>query len=70
VPDAVAALRAAGAGRVAVASWLLAPGLFQRRLAACGADVVAAPLADHPAVAELVVNRYRGGLAGVARAAS
>jgi sirohydrochlorin ferrochelatase len=70
VPDAVAALRAAGARRVAVASWLLAPGLFQRRLAACGADVVTAPLADHPAVAEVVVDRYRAGLAGVARAAS
>jgi sirohydrochlorin ferrochelatase len=70
VPDAVAALRAAGAGRVAVASWLLAPGLFQRRLEECGADVVGAPLADHPAVTELVANRYRAGLAGAARAAS
>jgi hypothetical protein len=31
---------------------------------------VTAPLADHPAVAEVVVDRYRAGLAGVARAAS
>ena len=34
VPDAVARLRADGARRVAVASWLLAPGLFQRALVA------------------------------------
>ncbi|HZG91123.1 MAG TPA: sirohydrochlorin chelatase [Pseudonocardia sp.] len=59
VADAVAALRRDGAERIAVASWLLAPGLFQRKLDGCGADVVAAPLADHPAVPELVVQRYR-----------
>ena len=51
VPDAVARLRADGAERVAVASWLLAPGLFQRALVASGADVVAEPLATHEAVA-------------------
>ena len=45
-------------GRVAVASWLLAPGLFHRAVADCGADVVAAPLGAHPKVAELVVRRY------------
>ncbi|WP_232660399.1 sirohydrochlorin chelatase [Pseudonocardia sp. TRM90224] len=59
VPEAVAELRAAGAERIAVASWLLAPGLFQRSLDTCGADVVGAPLADHPAVIETVVARYR-----------
>lgn len=59
VPAAVAALRAEGASRVAVASWLLAPGLFQHRLDECGADVVGAPLATHPAVLELVLDRYR-----------
>jgi len=59
VAEVVAGLRASGAGRVAVASWLLAPGLFQRRLHAAGADVVAGPLADHPAVPALVVARYR-----------
>ncbi|NIJ13923.1 sirohydrochlorin ferrochelatase [Saccharomonospora amisosensis] len=60
VADAVATARRAarGGGRVAVASWLLAPGLFQRRLADAGADVVAAPLGDHPAVADLVLGRY------------
>lgn len=60
VTDAVASIRAAaGAGaRVAVASWLLAPGLFQRRLDACGADIVAAPLATHRAVVDVVLQRY------------
>jgi len=60
VPDVVARLRKRGAGRVTVASWLLAPGLFQRRLDVCGASVVAAPIGTHPAVAGLVVDRYRG----------
>jgi sirohydrochlorin ferrochelatase len=45
-------------GRVAVASWLLAPGLFQRRVVHSGADVVTAPLGTHPAVADLVLRRY------------
>jgi sirohydrochlorin ferrochelatase len=58
VPGVVARLRAEGARRVAVASWLLAPGLFQRSLERCGADVVAAPLADHPAVLEVLRTRY------------
>jgi sirohydrochlorin ferrochelatase len=62
VGEAVATLRAAGAQRVAVASWLLAPGLFQQHLDECDADVVAAPLADHPAVLNLIVNRYRTAL--------
>jgi hypothetical protein len=44
---------------VAVASWLLAPGLFQRNLDRCGADVVAAPLSDHAAVLDVLASRYR-----------
>ena len=59
VADAVAALRRDGARRVAVASWLLAPGLFQTKLAGSGADAVGRPLADHPAVVELIARRYR-----------
>jgi sirohydrochlorin ferrochelatase len=59
VADVVARLRAEGARRVAVASWLLAPGLFQRNLDRCGADVVAAPLSDHEAVLEVLTSRYR-----------
>lgn len=54
----VADLVAAAPGRVAVASWLLAPGLFHRAVAGCGADVVAAPLGAHPRVADLVARRY------------
>jgi sirohydrochlorin ferrochelatase len=57
VPTAVAAARAAGADRVAVAPYLLAPGHFADRLAAAGADLVAEPLRAHPAVVELVLER-------------
>jgi sirohydrochlorin ferrochelatase len=64
VHEAVARLRRDGARRVAIASWLLAPGLFHRQLGECGADVVGAPLADHDAVIELVADRYRTALAG------
>jgi sirohydrochlorin ferrochelatase len=58
VPEAVAGLRADGAARVAIASWLLAPGLFQSSLADSGGDVVAEPLSTHEAVAGLVLARY------------
>jgi sirohydrochlorin ferrochelatase len=60
-PSVAAAVQLArGRGRrVAIASWLLAPGLFQRRLDAAGADVVAAPLGVHPGVVDLVLRRYR-----------
>ena len=57
VESAVAELTAAGR-RVAVASYLLAPGHFQDRLRATRADVVTAPLLPHPAIAELVLRRY------------
>ncbi len=56
VASLVAGLRAAGKRRVAVASWLLAPGLFHRRLAEGGADVVAAPLGAHPGVVERLLQ--------------
>ncbi|MFC6884398.1 MULTISPECIES: sirohydrochlorin chelatase [Actinomadura] len=55
--DVVAACRR-GTGRVVVASYLLAPGLFHRRMLTCGADAVAAPLGAHDAVARLVLHRY------------
>jgi sirohydrochlorin ferrochelatase len=58
VPDAVAELRAAGAPRVAVASYLLFPGLFADALADAGADVTAAPLTDAPEIVQLVLTRY------------
>jgi sirohydrochlorin ferrochelatase len=56
VAPLIAGLRAAGERRVAVASWLLAPGLFHRSLASAGADVVAAPLGAHPEVVERLVQ--------------
>jgi len=43
---------------VAVSTYLLAPGLFADKVAACGARVVAAPLGAHPALAEIVLDRY------------
>ncbi|WP_158885432.1 sirohydrochlorin chelatase [Amycolatopsis anabasis] len=57
VADAVAEVRARHS-RVAVASWLLAPGLFQQRVRDCGADAIAEPLGTHPGVADLIVRRY------------
>jgi sirohydrochlorin ferrochelatase len=48
---------------VAVAAYLLAPGLFHDRLWLSSGTWVSAPLGDHPAVAELVMDRFRG-LAG------
>lgn len=58
IADAVEFARGRGR-RVAVASWLLSPGLFQRRLDDAGADVVAEPLGAHPDVVDLVLRRYR-----------
>jgi sirohydrochlorin ferrochelatase len=58
VPTAVATARRNGATRVAVATYLLAPGVFASRLAAAGADVLSTPLGPHEAVAQLVLLRY------------
>ncbi|MBM6398987.1 sirohydrochlorin chelatase [Phycicoccus sonneratiae] len=59
VAEAVAAARADGAARVVVASYLLAPGFFQDRLGAAGADHVTGPLLPDPRVVEVVLDRYR-----------
>lgn len=59
VDQAVADLRARGARRVVVASYLLADGLFQDRLRASGADVVTEPLGTHPGVVRLIASRFR-----------
>ena len=59
VPDVVSRVRRAGARRVAVASYLLADGLFQSRLLEAGADVVGAPLGLHPAVVRLACLRRK-----------
>ena len=58
VAEAVRAARGRGR-RVAVASYLLAPGLFQQRLAQTDAEVVAAPLGLHPRVVGLACDRVR-----------
>jgi len=59
VPKAVADLREATGGPVAIASYLLAPGHFHDQLAKSGAEWVTDPLGDHPAVAALIIDRYR-----------
>ncbi|HVW40756.1 MAG TPA: sirohydrochlorin chelatase [Amycolatopsis sp.] len=61
IADAVTHARGRGR-RVAIASWLLAPGLFQRILTRSAADVIADPLGAHPAVADLVLRRYHQAL--------
>jgi sirohydrochlorin ferrochelatase len=63
VVTAIAELRAAGARRVAVAPWFLAPGRLLDRVTAAARDadptvVVADPLGPHPAVADVVLDRY------------
>ncbi|MGQ0837655.1 sirohydrochlorin chelatase [Actinokineospora sp.] len=57
IRDVVAEVRR-DATRIAVASWLLAPGRFHTIVADCGADVIAAPLGPHPRIADLIVRRY------------
>nr|ACH85561.1 putative chalcone synthase [Actinomyces sp. Lu 9419] len=42
-----------------IAPYLLAPGLFHRRLAELPVAGAAEPIGDHPAVVELVARRYR-----------
>ena len=58
--EAVEALRRTSpAGRrIAVAPYLLAPGHFYDLVAEVGADLTAAPLGPHEAVARLVLRRY------------
>lgn len=57
--EAVAALRAAGAPRVAVAPYLLAPGFFADKVRrSAGADVVADVLGPAPELVEVLLERY------------
>ncbi|AFR09070.1 sirohydrochlorin chelatase [Nocardiopsis alba] len=60
--EAVAALLADGAERVAVSTYLLAPGYFadrvRERSVAAGASVVSEALGDAPELAEVVWERY------------
>ncbi len=66
VAEAVAEARTAGAERVAVASYLLAPGFFHDRLASAGADLVTTPLAPDPRLADLVLDRFDAAAAQLA----
>jgi sirohydrochlorin ferrochelatase len=60
--EAVDALRRSGAPRVAVATYLLAPGVFADRVReqslAAGADAVSGVLGAAPEVADVIINRY------------
>jgi sirohydrochlorin ferrochelatase len=59
VRDAVTELRERTEQPVAVASYLLAPGHLQDLLRESGADWITEPLGGHPALAGLVIDRYR-----------
>jgi sirohydrochlorin ferrochelatase len=69
--QAVAGLLRAGAHRVVVASYLLAPGLFadqvRDRSLAAGAAAVSAPLGAAPEVADVLLDRYRAALSEMPR---
>ncbi len=69
VPEVVARVRAGGARRVFIASYLLAHGLFQERLREAGADGVAEPLGVHPDIVGLLVDRYAAGVRELATTA-
>jgi sirohydrochlorin ferrochelatase len=59
VPEVVDEVRARVPGRrVAVASWLLAPGTFHGALAGCGADLVSEPIGAHPLVVDVLLRKY------------
>lgn len=57
--DAVALARESSGGQVALASYLLAPGFFQRRLEDAGAAFVTGPLAPDERIVDIVIDRYR-----------
>jgi sirohydrochlorin ferrochelatase len=61
--DQVVATEGRFGRRVAVASWLLAPGLFRRWLDQSGAAVVSEPIGAHPLLADQLVRRYQTALA-------
>ncbi|WP_432420704.1 sirohydrochlorin chelatase, partial [Nocardia farcinica] len=59
VPDAARRLYARGADRVVVAHYFLAPGLLTDRIADSAPDLAhTAPLGTHPALIDLVWDRY------------
>jgi sirohydrochlorin ferrochelatase len=60
VDEAVTFLASLTGRPVAVATYLLAPGLFHDRLWLGPGTWVSGPLGSHPAVAELIMDRFRG----------
>jgi sirohydrochlorin ferrochelatase len=58
VDEAVTVLASLTGRPVAVAAYLLAPGLFHDRLWLSSGAWVSGPLGDHPAVADLIVDRF------------
>ena len=62
VPDAVGSARRAGAERVVVAAYLLAPGHFSDKLQGAGADCVTAPLLPDERIAAVLLDRYDAAL--------
>jgi sirohydrochlorin ferrochelatase len=62
VPDAVTAARKAGAERVVIAAYLLAPGHFADKLQAAGAACVTAPLLPDERIAAVLLDRYDAAL--------
>jgi sirohydrochlorin ferrochelatase len=66
VSDAVREARRAGAERVVVASYLLAPGFFHDRLRESGADAVTESLAPDPLLVAIVLDRYAEAAARIA----
>jgi sirohydrochlorin ferrochelatase len=59
VDEAVSFLASLTGQPVAVATYLLAPGLFHDRLRLGAGRWVSAPIGDHPAAAEVVVGSFR-----------
>lgn len=65
LPRAVHRLRRRGARRVVMAPWFLAPGLITDRVSAYAREngiSMAAPLGEHPLVAETLLDRYEQAL--------
>lgn len=62
--------RAGTGGRVVIASYLLAPGLFHERLHTYGADLVTAPLGADEAIVDLIVTRMRAAVSPYRRPAA
>lgn len=69
IPEMIAHARAAGAARVVLASYVLAPGYFADVIARSGADAATAPLAPDERLAAIVAERYRAALGDLDREA-